>query len=107
MEKEIKNTKKFRNAVYRRALELYLEAIKNRGGAFGLCRYIANAIFELYNIEYDSSEFLPINPYRNMEVFEEIYRHKPTTELNADYWFDLRDTESRIKIFNFAIEETN
>lgn len=39
------------------------------------------------------------------KYFPEVYKHKPDTMFNNDYWFDPADKKSRLNILNKALIE--
>lgn len=85
-------TKEERNAIYRQAL------IESRNGIcppYGLCTWISLALRKIY----DTIDV-------NIELFPEIYKHKPSTTYSVVHWFDIRDKQTRIDILKQAIKET-
>lgn len=93
----MKLTKEQRNLVYRKALELYAKEAKafHECGIrpFGLCTVIRNALVEL--------------GHDGIYAFElPEFKTKDTHSLSM-YWWDIYDTESRMRCLLSCIHETN
>ena len=109
--KELTFTKEERNAIYIKALELYLNRSTTQ---LGLCFAVSKAAVIItscnntisYDHSYDSSYIL--GPINGMKIhFPEVYKHRPKGA-QAD-WFShsTRGINKRIAILNQTIKETS
>lgn len=96
-----KLTKAQRHNVYTEALKLFLVKC-NYGNNIGLCDVLSNALDKL---KYNQAFCVPYDPFECPEDFPEIIKHKPETALIV-FWWDIEDTEVRIRVLKQAIQET-
>jgi hypothetical protein len=92
-------SKKKRNTVYKLALKNY----KNRDRfVSGICFELNRAMGELMDTKFYQFH----NGYELESYWPGIYKHKPESKEEGDHWFPFEDLESRIKILESAIKET-
>ena len=105
--KEITFTKEERNAIYIKALEIYITTMPSKLGLCFAVSRAANKLYDVdYNITYDHSD--TENGINGMkEYFPEIYKHKPEDDKVNWFTFDTEGINKRIAILNQAIKETS
>jgi hypothetical protein len=89
-------SKQTRHRLYKTALKLYLDLIMEHT-YYGLC-------YMLFNNKDKFTETKNTDAYEDMSPFPEIAKYEP--EEFYGYWWELKDTEIRIKVLNEAINET-
>jgi len=108
-------TKEFKHKVYVETLKLYTES-KHQ---YGLCYHMNHAIFNCCGFTYIPMQsveeyiiiienYYDINPYWHLEVWPEVYSHKPEFMWCESYWFDFSVDSVNIRksILIEAIKET-
>ena len=99
-------TKNEHHQIYIQALNIYMKSGRHLFNE--LCYAIAEAVCTP-NISF--SDYRDISPYDHMELYPEIFKHKPAdiTLDNPRYWFSphtLEGKQKHIDILHQAIEET-
>ena len=85
--------------------QIYVEALNHTNKNYGLC----SAIKDAYIILFDPNTRYVIdkhNPYRSMNKYPEVYKHKPIGATLYWWQYNAEGLEKRIAILKQAIKET-
>lgn len=96
-----KLTREQKLEIYKLAKKIYIDKVS---GIFGMCYAINEATSKLgYHFDY----IFAVYSYKNRNYFSEFHKLKPRKKEVDSYWWDLDDTEIRIKNFDILIKKMN
>lgn len=95
-------TKEQKHEIYTRMLYLYNFYIA-AGYLVGYSWVLAQTLIEL---NLDNLQKIGSNKEYQLQPLAELTKHKPEELKFFPYWFDYKDTESRINVLKQAIKET-